>query len=59
MKSMTRAERPRFDVLMMFMFFLRKVQWNRSISFTIDELLHFRVELLRISSGVPCATIEP
>src|SRR5580700_9700657 len=43
-KAVSRTdERSRLHLLMMFMFFLREIQRNRSIRFTIYELLHFGV----------------
>ena len=44
METMARPDKwPRFHVLVIDMFFLRKIQWNWTIGFTIDELLHFRI----------------
>src|SRR5438067_9102840 len=44
MEAMTGGnERARFHELMVFMFVLREIQWNRPVSFAIDELLYFGI----------------
>ena len=46
-------------MLMVFVLVLRKIEGDRAVCLTVNELLDFRIETFRISSGVPCATIEP
>lgn len=44
MKSMARAEEwTRFNMRMVFVLFLREIQWDRAVGFAVDELLHFGI----------------
>jgi len=44
MKAMPcERERPGLHALMMLVFFLREVQWDRPVGFAVDKLVDFRI----------------